>query len=91
MKIPKRLPKRLEEYVKHVELGGAKMLASSMWRARGRMFIDLTFVQTYTFTDPTLITVDFCRSYDPYKRTFKDVLSAHRRNFDVFRKAVLAS
>ena len=95
MKIPKRLPESLEAYVKHMEKEGAELIAASMNRVREHVFISLTFTQTYKFTEPDLITAEFSLSYDrterEFKDRFKDKFSAHRRSFNVFRKAVLAS
>lgn len=95
MRVPKRLPKRLADYVSRMERDGAKLIAASMNRARGRAFISLTLTQPHEWISPDLITAEFALSYDrnerEFKNRFKDNLSSHRRSFDIFRKAVLAS
>ena len=95
MRVPKRLPKRLADYVSRMERDGARLIAASMSRARGRAFISLTLTQPHEWISPDLITAEFSLTYDrnehEFKNRFKEQLSSHRRNFDLFRKAVLAS
>ena len=95
MRVPRRLPKRLAEYVSRMERDGARLIAASMSRARGRAFISLTLTQPHEWISPDLITAEFSLTYDrnehEFKNRFKEQLRSHRRNFDLFRKAVLAS
>lgn len=91
MRVPKRLPKRLADYVSSMERDGAKLIAASMSRARGWAFISLTLTQLHEWISPDLITAEFALSYDRKDKSFKEQLSSHRRSFDIFRKAVLAS
>ena len=47
MRVPKRLPKRLADYVSRMERDGARLIAASMNRTRGRAFISLTLTQSH--------------------------------------------
>lgn len=89
MKVPKRLPRDLESLVELEEaFGSPTLLSAQMRRHKGRLYIEMTYIDSI---DNVLITLDSHIYYNKYERRIEEDASAHRRHFDVFRKAVLAS
>lgn len=89
MKIPKRLPPDLKSLVELEEaFGRPTLISAKMRRHKGRLYIEMTYVDS---SDNVLITLDSSVHYNKYERRIVEDASAHRRSFDVFRKAVLAS
>ena len=91
MKIPKRLPQDLKSLVELEEtFGRLTLLAAVMRRSKGTAYIELTYVDKSLFGDK-LVTLDSTIRYNKYERRIVEDASSHRRSFNVFRKAVLAS
>ena len=95
MKIPKRLPEELKALVELEEaFGRLTLLAAVMRRRKGSAHIELTYIDKGCIFGDKLVTIDSVLRYDkykPYKCKVVEEAQAHQRNFDVFRKAVLAS
>ena len=95
MRVPKRLPDGLTALVEIEEVFGQPTLLSAyMRRYKGSVHIELTYVDNLCVFNQRLVTIDSVLRYDkykPYKCKVEEEASSHRRCFDVFRKAVLAS
>ena len=91
MKIPKRLPKKLQEYV---DLENAfrslTLIAAEMRRWQGRVSIQLTYFEESILGD-AFVTIDSNLYYDKGKKKIEIRTSSHTRRADIYRKAVLAS
>jgi len=91
MKIPKRLPKKLQELV---DLENAfhnlTLIAAEMRRWQGRISIQLTYFEECVLGD-TFVTIDSDLYYDKGKKEIREHASSHTRRADIYRKAVLAS
>ena len=92
MKIPKRLPEELKALVELEEaFGRLTLLAAVMRRRKGAAYIELTYIDKGCIFGDKLVTIDSMLHYNKYERCVKENASSHQRNFDVLRKAVLAS
>ena len=92
MKIPKRLPQDLKALVELEEaFGRLTLLAAVMRRSKGTAYIELTYVDKDDFFGDKLVTLDSTIHYNKCERRVVEDASSHRRSFNVFRKAVLAS
>ena len=92
MKIPKRLPEGLKALVELEEaFGRLTLLSADMQRYKGSAHIELTYIDKGCIFGDKLVTIDSVLHYNKYERRVKEDASSHQRNFDVFRKAVLAS
>ena len=92
MKIPKRLPQDLKSLVELEEAcGRLTLLAAVMRRRKGAAYIELTYVDKDDLFGDKLVTLDSTIHYNKYERRIVEDASSHRRSFNVFRKAVLAS
>lgn len=92
MRIPKRLPEGLKALVELEEaFGRLTLLSAEMRRYQGAAHIELTYIDKDSFSGDALVTIDSALSYNKYERKVKEQAQAHRRNINVFRKAVLAS
>jgi hypothetical protein len=88
MKIPKRLPRDLKALVELEEaFGRLTLLSADMRRRKGAASIQLTYMDG----SDTLVTIDADMYYNKYERKIEEQSQTHRRNINVFRKAVLAS
>ena len=91
MKIPKRLPKKLQEYV---DLENAfrslTLIAAEMQRWQGRVSIQLTYFEESVLGD-AFVTLDSNLFYDKDKKEIREYASSQTRRADIYRKAVLAS
>lgn len=91
MKIPKRLPKKLQELVdlenafRHLSL-----IAAEMRRWQGRVSIQLTYFEESILGD-AFVTIDSDLYYDKGKKEIREYASSQIRRADIYRKAVLAS
>ena len=95
MRIPKRLPEGLKALVELEEaFGRLTLLSAEMHRYQGAAHIELTYIDKGCIFGDKLVTIDSVLRYDkykPYKCKVVEEAQAHQRNFDVLRKAVLAS
>lgn len=92
MKIPKRLPEGMKALVELEEaFGRLTLLSADMRRYKGSARIELTYIDKDCIFGDKLVTIDSMLQYNKYERRVKENASSHQRNFDVFRKAVLAS
>ena len=92
MKIPKRLPVGLKSLVELIEVfDRPTLLSATMERSKGEATFQMTYISNDFFRGDVLITLDSVLRYDKRERRVVEHESEHRRNFDVFRKAVLAS
>ena len=91
MKIPKRLPKKLQEYV---DLENAfrrlTLIAAEMRRWQGHVSIQLTYFEECVLGD-AFVTIDSNLYYDKGKKEIREYASSQIRRADIYRKAVLAS
>lgn len=91
MKIPKRLPKKLQELV---DLENAfhnlTLIAAEMRRWQGRVSIQLTYFEESILGD-AFVTLDSDLFYDKRKKEVRESASSQTRRADIYRKAVLAS
>ena len=88
MQIPKRLPYRLQGLVEIEEaFGRLTLLSADMRRYKGAAYIQLTYMDDRD----TLVTMDASLRYNKYERKVHEHSSAHRRNINLLRKAVMAS
>lgn len=91
MKIPKRLPEGLKALVELEEaFGRLTLLSAEINRRKGAASIQLTYMDKDMLGE-RLVTIDSDMYYNKYERCIMEDASTHIRNFDVFRKAVLAS
>lgn len=93
MKVPKRLPKLLQELVEmeHVFRCNLTLIAAEMKRRKGSVYIELTYVEnTYVLGD-RFVTLDSTLHYDKCKKEIHEYVSSQERRADIYRKAVLAS
>ena len=95
MKIPKRLPEELKTLVELEEaFGRLTLLSAEMRRHKGTAYFELTYVDKDSFSGDSLVTIDSMLHYNKYKTgrcKVEEHTQSHRRHFNVFRKAVLAS
>lgn len=92
MKIPKRLPEELKALVELEEaFGQITLLSADMRRYKGSTHIELTYIDKGCIFGDVLVTIDSMLHYNKYERRIVEDASSHRRSFNVFRKAVLAS
>ena len=95
MKIPKRLPEGLKALVEREKaFGRLTLLSARMRRRKGAADFELTYIDKLGILGDVLVTIDSIIYYSkdkPYKCKVAEITSTHRRKFDVFRKAVLAS
>ena len=92
MKVPRRLPKRLQELVEmeHV-FRNLKLVSAEMRRMKGYVRFELTYVEkTYVLGD-RFVTLDSDLHYDKHKKEIREYVSSQERRADIYRKAVLAS
>ena len=91
MKIPKRLPKKLQELV---DLENAfhslTLIATEMRRWQGRVSIQLTYFEECVLGD-AFVTLGSDLYYDKDKKEIRELASSQTRRADIYRKAVLAS
>ena len=91
MKIPKRLPKKLQELV---DLENAfrrlTLIAAEMRRLQGHVSIQLTYFEECVLGD-AFVTLDSDLYYDKHKKEIREYASSQTRRADIYRKAVLAS
>ena len=91
MKIPKRLPKKLQEYV---DLENAfrslTLIAAEMRQWQGRVSIQLTYFEECVLGD-AFVTLDSDLYYDKDKKEIREYASSQTRRADIYRKVVLAS
>ena len=91
MKLPKRLPKKLQEYV---DLENAfrrlTLIAAEMRRWQGHVSIQLTYFEECVLGD-AFVTLDSDLYYDKDKKDIRESASSQTRRADIYRKAVLAS
>lgn len=91
MKVPKRLPKKLQELV---DLENAfhnlTLIAAEMRRWQGRISIQLTYFEECVLGD-TFVTIDSDLYYDKRKKEIRESASSQTRRADIYRKVVLAS
>ena len=93
MKIPKRLPKLLQETVEMEQTFRCNLtlIAAEMKRRKGVVYIELTYVEnTYIFGD-RFVTLDSTLRYDKCKKEIQESVTSQERMADIYRKAVLAS
>lgn len=91
MKIPKRLPKQLQEYVEMENaFRSLTLIAAEMRRWRGRVSIQLTFFEESILGD-AFVTLDSNLYYDKDERKIHEYASSQTRSADIYRKAVMAS
>ena len=93
MKIPKRLPKLLQELVEmeHVFRCKLTLIAAEMKRRKGSVYIELTYVEnTYVLGD-RFVTLDSDLHYDKDKKEIREYVSSQERRADIYRKVVMAS
>ena len=95
MRIPKRLPEGLKALVELEEaFGRLTLLSAEMRRHKGTAYFELTYVDKDSFSGDSLVTIDSMLHYNKYKTgryKVEEHTQSHRRHFNVFRKAVLAS
>ena len=88
MKIPKRLPLRLQALLElETAFGRLKPVSEVMTRSKGAAHIELTYIDDCE----TLVTMDALLFYNKYEKRWEEHSSSHRRKLDTLRKAVLAS
>ena len=91
MKIPKRLPKKLQELVDFENaFRDLTRIAAEMKRGRGCASIQLTYIEKCVFGD-AFVTLDCNLYYDKRKKKIEIRTSSHTRRADIYKKAVLAS
>ena len=95
MRVPTRLPDGMKSLVELEEaFGRLTLLSADMKRYKGSVHIELTYVDKLCIFNERLVTIDSILRYDkykPYKCKVEEEAQTHRRSFNVFRKAVLAS
>ena len=89
MKIPKRLPKKLQELV-DLEKGfrNLSLIAAEMKRMKGYVHIELTYLDRL---GDAFITLDSAMRYHKHRKEIWESTSSQIRRADIYRKAVLAS
>jgi len=91
MKIPKRLPKKLQELVDFENaFRDLTLIAAEMKRWQGRVSIQLTYFEECVLGD-AFLTLNCDLSYDKRRKKIKVCTSSHTRRADIYRKEVLAS
>ena len=91
MKIPKRLPKEMQELVEMENVfRHLTLIAAEMKRGRGCASIQLTYLED-SFMGDAFVTLNGDLYYDKHKKKIKVCTSSHTRRADIYRKAVLAS
>ncbi len=91
MKIPKRLPKKMQELVEmETVFRHLTLIAAEMRRWQGRVSIQLTYFEESILGD-AFVTIDSDLYYDKGKKEIREYASSQIRRADIYRKAVLAS
>ena len=89
MKIPKRLPKRLQELVEMEHaFRNLTMVSAEMKRMKGYVHIELTYLDRL---GDMFVTLDSAMGYHKHKREVWESASSQTRRADIYRNAVLAS
>lgn len=89
MKIPKRLPKKLQEYVElEHAFRNLTMVSAEMKRMKGYVHIELTYLDRL---GDMFVTLDSAMGYHKHKKEVWESASSQTRRADIYRKAVLAS
>ena len=87
MKVPKRLPKRLQELVEMHDFRDLTMVSAEMKRMKGYVHIELTYIDRL---GDVFVTLDSAMGYHKHKREVWESASSQTRRADIYRKAVLA-
>lgn len=89
MKVPRRLPKQLQELVEMEHaFRNLTMVSAEMKRMKGYVHIELTYLDRL---GDMFVTLDSAMGYHKHKKEVWESASSQTRRADIYRKAVLAS
>lgn len=89
MKVPRRLPKQLQELVEMEHaFRNLTMVSAELKRMKGYVHIELTYLDRL---GDMFVTLDSAMGYHKHKKEVWESASSQTRRADIYRKAVLAS